>query len=232
MVSGLTSKPGTIGLQAGGSCHVVYANDRDPGTGQWAPHGHEGKTASVDPTIAKDESGHPIRHAFSRAIPTAQCMSCHMHQPNMFPNSYLGYTMWDYESDAPNMWPEEQKYPTSAEIREVNERNPNGAGSPRGKWADYTSRPFLSGITSTRNTQFADYHGHGWNFRGHLPEGPEGAFADEEGNIALTDDPDKIPKSGAHVIDSRRCGNALRGLSLRPGLPRERSSLYGSGERR
>ena len=24
-------------------------------------------------------------------------MICHMHQPNMFMNSYLGYTMWDYE---------------------------------------------------------------------------------------------------------------------------------------
>ena len=46
------------------------------------------------------ESGHPIRHVFTRAIPTAQCMICHMHQPNMFLNTFLGYTMWDYESDA------------------------------------------------------------------------------------------------------------------------------------
>ncbi len=28
-------------------------------------------------------------------------MNCHMHQPNIFLNTYLGYTMWDYESDAP-----------------------------------------------------------------------------------------------------------------------------------
>jgi hypothetical protein len=28
-----------------------------------------------------------------------------MHQPNIFLNSFLGYTMWDYESDAPAMWP-------------------------------------------------------------------------------------------------------------------------------
>ena len=27
-------------------------------------------------------------------------MSCHMHQPNSFVNTYLGYTMWDYETDA------------------------------------------------------------------------------------------------------------------------------------
>ena len=54
---------------------------------------------------AVGESGHPIRHVFTRAIPTAQCMTCHMHQPNIFLNSYLGYTMWDYESDADLMWP-------------------------------------------------------------------------------------------------------------------------------
>jgi len=51
------------------------------------------------------ESGHPLRHVFTRAIPTAQCMTCHMHQPNIFLNSFLGYTMWDYESDADLMWP-------------------------------------------------------------------------------------------------------------------------------
>ncbi len=34
-------------------------------------------------------------------FPTSQCMICHMHQPNMFMNSCCGYTMWDYESDAP-----------------------------------------------------------------------------------------------------------------------------------
>ena len=79
------------------------------------------------------ESGHPLQHAFSRSIPTAQCMNCHMHQPNIFLNSYLGYTMWDYESDAPKMWPKDQKYPTAAEVRAINERNPEGA-APRGKF--------------------------------------------------------------------------------------------------
>src|SRR3546814_4666090 len=47
----------------------------------------------------RKEAGHPISHAFTRAIPTSQCMTCHMHQPNIFLNSYLGYTMWDYESE-------------------------------------------------------------------------------------------------------------------------------------
>ena len=60
----------------------------------------------------KDKSGHPLQHGFTRAIPSSQCMVCHMHQPNVFVNSFYGYTMWDYESDAPFMWPEKQKYPT------------------------------------------------------------------------------------------------------------------------
>ena len=41
----------------------------------------------------------------ANSIPSSQCMVCHMHQPNIFLNSYLGYTMWDYESDADLMWP-------------------------------------------------------------------------------------------------------------------------------
>ena len=86
------------------------------------------------------ERGHPIRHVFTRAIPTSQCMVCHMHQPNIFLNSYLGYTMWDYESDADLLWPgpenrlparnaeeerrfREQRYPTASEVHDVLERN-------------------------------------------------------------------------------------------------------------
>ena len=110
------------------SCHVVYANDKDPRhSGPYAQFGHGGMSESVDPTIPHDEPGHPIRHEFTRSIPTSQCMICHMHQPNMFVNSFLGYTMWDYESDAPRMWPQEQRFPTAEAMRKVLERNPEGA---------------------------------------------------------------------------------------------------------
>ena len=33
--------------------------------------GHDGTSQQVDPTIPKDEPGHPLRHEFTRAIPTA-----------------------------------------------------------------------------------------------------------------------------------------------------------------
>ena len=77
------------------------------------------ETATSDPTIKRDEPGHPIHHAFTRAIPSSQCMVCHMHQPNVFVNSFYGTIMWDYESDAPFMWPKQQKYPTAEEARSL-----------------------------------------------------------------------------------------------------------------
>ncbi|MCA0889415.1 hypothetical protein D0Y83_05920 [Qipengyuania flava] len=223
---GTNDQPGDYRHSGCASCHVVYANDREPRHSLiYAKYGRDGQSATVDPTIASlyegghDEShggghgsvkqpgdddhsetpdherekqrGHPIRHTFTRSIPTAQCMNCHMHQPNIFLNSYLGYTMWDYESDAPHMWPEEQKYPTAAEIRAVLDRNPEAA-APKGKWADidflrnvYDLNPELS------DTQFADYHGHGWNFRAILKRDREGNLLDKDGDIVAHDDPEK-----------------------------------------
>ena len=75
-------------------------------------------------------------------------MVCHMHQPNIFLNSYLGYTMWDYESDADLMWPgpenrlparnaaeeqrfRNQRYPNQQEVHDVLEPQPGGGGGAR-----------------------------------------------------------------------------------------------------
>jgi hypothetical protein len=154
------------------------------------------------------ESGHPIRHAFTRAIPTAQCMNCHMHQPNIFLNSYLGYTMWDYESDAPLMWPDRQKYPTAAEVHAVLDRNPEGA-APKGKWADvdFLRNVFDDVNPKAKHGQFADYHGHGWNFRGIFKRDRSGNLLDAGGNMATwgtdkahiisPDDPEKFRRKDA-----------------------------------
>jgi hypothetical protein len=129
---GTNDQPGDYRNSGCASCHVVYANDRDPRhSGPYAAHGHTGTSVTADATIAKGEPGHPLTHSFTRAIPTSQCMVCHMHKPNVFLNSFLGYTMWDYESDAPLMWPEEQQYPDMATTRAVLDRNPEGA-APRG----------------------------------------------------------------------------------------------------
>jgi hypothetical protein len=205
---GTNDQPGDYRNSGCSSCHVVYANDREPRHSLvYAPFGRDGETATVDPAIAASahgalkggaagNSGHPLRHVFTRAIPTAQCMSCHMHQPNVFLNSYLGYTMWDYEADAPAMWPERQKYPDAEEVRRINERNPEAAAA-RGEWGDLD---FLRNVydlnPGLKHTQFADYHGHGWNFRGVFKRDRAGNLLDAGGNVVSPDDPEKWRKAG------------------------------------
>jgi hypothetical protein len=208
--AGTNDQPGDYRHSGCASCHVVYANDRDPRhSGPYAAHGHAGTSASVDPTIPKDLSGHPLKHGFTRAIPSSQCMVCHMHQPNMFMNTFLGYTMWDYESDAPHMWPEQQQYPDAEQMRAVLERNPEGA-APRGKWGDID---FLAQVWDMNpqlsDTQFADYHGHGWNFRGVYKRDRDGNLLDAEGAQVANDDPEKFKKavhlSSIHVDVGMHC---------------------------
>lgn len=209
---GTNDQPGDYRNSGCSGCHSVYANDRDPRhSGPYAKAGHTGLTLTVDPTISKTEEGHPIKHAFTRAIPTSQCMSCHMHQPNMFVNTFLGYTMWDYESDAPFMWPEIQKYPTDDEIAEVHQRNPEGA-APRGNWADEDFMRNVSDLNPKLNdTQFADYHGHGWNFRAVFKRDRHGHLLDKDGTIVTDEDPERFKKAvhmasihldkGMHCVD-------------------------------
>ena len=238
---GTNDQPGDYRHSGCASCHVVYANDREPRHSLiYAQYGRDGQTITSDPTIAGKieqaagygeakhgavkepghddhahsaepgkraddsltvggkvkEKGHPLQHVFTRAIPTAQCMNCHMHQPNIFLNSYLGYTMWDYESDAPAMWPKEQKYPTAEEVRAINDRNPEAA-AVRGKWGDLDFLRNVYDLNPTlKDTQFADYHGHGWNFRAVFKRDREGNLLDADGNIVDPDDPEKWRKEG------------------------------------
>ncbi|MGI9271089.1 MAG: multiheme c-type cytochrome [Woeseiaceae bacterium] len=207
---GTNDQPGDYRSSGCASCHVVYANDRDPRhSGPYAAHGHGGTSASSDPTISDAEQGHPLKHEFTRAIPTSQCMVCHMHQPNMFVNSYLGYTMWDYESDAPFMWPEEQQELSIEEQRHVLDRNPEGA-VVRGKWADVDFLKQVSEMNPDLNdTQFADYHGHGWNFRAVQKRDLRGNLLDADGAIVANDDPQKFDKavhlSSIHVDKGLHC---------------------------
>ncbi len=189
--------------------------------------GMHGPAAGGYVPMQERERGHPLVHAFTRAIPTAQCMNCHMHQPNIFLNTYLGYIMWDYESDAPRMWPgrenasprpagltdaqwqkafKTQFHPTMVEQREVLYRNPEGA-SARGLWRDVE---FLRNVydlnAGNKDTQFADYHGHGWNFRAILKRDRRGNLLDDQGDmtsygtdkahIVSPDDPEKWRKAG------------------------------------
>jgi hypothetical protein len=183
------------------ACHVVYANDRSPtNSGWWSKYGNQGLSFSADPMISKKEKAHPIRHQFTRSIPSSQCITCHMHQGNNFVNSFLGYTWWDQESDGEFMYPKVQKNPTEAEMAASLERNPEAAAA-RGLWGD---PDFLEKVAEMnpklKQTQFADYHGHGWVFRAVFKK-------DREGNLLTLDDkpidhgdPDKFSKA-VHLKD-------------------------------
>lgn len=209
---GTNEQPGDYRSSGCAGCHVVYANDRSPlHSGPYAKFGHDGMSNTIDPTIPKNKSGHPLKHEFTRAIPSSQCMTCHMHQPNVFVNSFYGYTMWDYESDAPFMWPKKQRYPTAAERRKIYDRNPEGA-AVRGKWSD---PEFLKQVSSLnpklKDTQFADYHGHGWNFRAIYKRDRKGTLLDKDGKAVSDNDPQKFKKAvhmqSIHVDLGMQCSD-------------------------
>src|SRR5260370_10224282 len=181
---GTNDNPGDYRQSGCAGCHVVYANDRDVQEGgPYAAFGNRGTSLGTDPTIRQGESGHPLQHQMTTAIPTSQCMLCHMHQPNLFLNSMLGYTMWDYETAAPQMWPRKQKYPTDTEMRAALERNPEGA-VVRGNWGDPEFSAEVSQLNpKLKDTQFADYHGHVWNFRALFKRDPKSKRRADANNV-------------------------------------------------
>src|SRR5271154_730484 len=185
------------------ACHVVYANDRSPQhSGPYASFGHLGLSATSDPTIPKNESGHPIRHSFTRAIPSSQCMICHVHPGTNMETTYFGYTWWDNEADGAAMYPRQQHNPTEEEKYQVALRNPEGAAA-RGLWSD---PKFLERLGSPEfnaqldQTQFADFHSHGWVFRAVYKRDRQGNLLDAENKIVSPNDPDKFKKA-VHLAD-------------------------------
>ena len=190
---GTNDHPGDYRSSGCTGCHVVYANDRSPiHSGPYAQAGNTGKSQTQDTTINKFESGHPIKHEFTTAIPSSQCMSCHMHQPNAFVNTYFGYQMWDYESDGEIMYPLKQSYPDDTKKYALLKSNPEEAVL-RGNWGDSA---FLASIGERNNelssTQFADYHGHGWIFRAVFSKDRKGNLLDSKGSVIPWDSPHKF----------------------------------------
>ncbi|MCE9592187.1 MAG: hypothetical protein K8S99_16910 [Planctomycetes bacterium] len=211
------------------ACHTPYANDRDPAhSGVLAVLGNRGRSASVDPTVPKDEPGHPIKHAFTNSIPNSQCITCHIHPGTSYANSYLGYMWWDNESDGEAMYPNASHKPTPEQEWLANRKNPEGA-QLRGLWGDlYPEAVSHTGVTagkdflertgepravdgdgkktdpvfndSLKHNQFADFHGHGWVFRAVFKKDRQGNMIDRAGKQIDPDDPDKWTKA-VHLKD-------------------------------
>ena len=114
---GANNHPGDYRSSGCSACHVVYANDRSPtSSAYYSKYGNQGLSFSADTQIPKNERGHPIQHVLTRAIPTSQCMTCHMHQGDLFVNPFLGYIWWDQETDGEFMYPKTQHNPTDEEM--------------------------------------------------------------------------------------------------------------------
>ncbi len=198
---GTNDHPGDFRSSGCTACHVVYANDRSPAnSGPYAQFGNRGLTQSADTTIPRDEPGHPLKHAFTRSIPSSQCMTCHMHPGTSMVATYMGYTWWDNEADGQLMYPKEPKKLSASERARIEHDNPEGAAL-KGLWSD---RNFLTEVSSlndkAKNTQFADFHGHGWVFRAVYKRDREGRLLDEAGKAVEDIDPDKWKKA-VHMKD-------------------------------
>jgi len=222
---GTNDHPGDYRSSGCTACHVVYANDRDPN--------HSGKTLAAmgnmgaaaqqtDPNIPKDEPGHPAAHLLTNAIPSSQCIVCHIHPGTSYANSYLGYMWWDNESDGEYFYPNKSRMPTPEQEAAALRRNPESSAL-RGLWdnlypdavshaGERSGSDFLErsgeprkGDGSTLNdklqhNQIADFHGHGWVFRAVYKKDRQGHLLDADDHVVNFDDPDKWEKA-VHLGD-------------------------------
>ena len=185
---GTNDQPGDYRSSGCTACHVIYANDRDPfHSGPYAEFGHNGATQTDDLALKEvkesKEPGHPIKHRFTRAIPSSQCVVCHMHPGTNVLISYYGTTWWDLETDGDQMYPEKTIDLSPEEAREILIRNPEES-SLRGKWS---SVKFLKSLRDEVNpmlkhNQFADFNGHGWIYRNVFKTDRKGNYLDANGN--------------------------------------------------
>jgi hypothetical protein len=168
------------------ACHVVYANDRSPwASAHFARYGNQGRSATSDPTIPKDEPGHPIRHQLELSIPASQCMTCHYHQGDGALGTFLGQIWWDRETEAEG-------------VKKLN-AEPEYGGPAYGveskaqeNLADYNP--------DFQHAQFSDFHAHGWNFMRVYKRDLEGRLLDSFGGQIEENDPDKWKKA-VHLRD-------------------------------
>ena len=200
---GTNDQPGDYRASGCSACHVVYANDRSAEhSASFAAFGNLGQSATQDPTIPRSESGHPIRHEFTRSIPSSQCIVCHIHPGTNMVSTYFGYTWWDNEMDGTHMWPAQQRHTGAQEESEIQARNPEKAAT-RGLWSDVnflekTGTPEFN--QQLEHTQFGDFHSHGWIFRAVFKHDRKGTLLDGEDHPVRFDDPEKFKKA-VHLKD-------------------------------
>src|SRR5262249_6104971 len=125
---GTNDHPGDYRSSGCTACHILYANDRSRvQSGPYAVHGNAGRSFSKDPTIPRDEPGHPIEHRFApgNGIATSQCLACALPPGTKVMNSYVGFMWWAEETDAELIYPHKEKHLTAEEYVRSLMSNPN-----------------------------------------------------------------------------------------------------------
>ena len=209
---GTNDQPGDFRSSGCTACHVVYANDRDAAhSGPYATAGHLGYAATADPTIPKNQEGHPIQHRLTRSIPSSQCVVCHMHPGTSYAFQYYGTMWWDNETDGDAMYPTKSKQWKPEEAAKSLARNPEAA-SLRGNWSDPA---FLRNVrelnAKNQQTQFADFNGHGWIYRAVFKHDRHGHWLDKDGAPIDFKDPARFQKavqlSDIHLDKGMHCAD-------------------------
>jgi hypothetical protein len=177
------------------ACHVLYANDRDSANAGpilaqfYRAGGKSGRSASMDQSAVTDERGHPVAHRMTTGVPVSQCLTCHHHQGNGAIGNYVGAVWWDGETDAAEVLPKKPgAYPSADELDALQDKN-----------------------AALKDVQFADWHGHSWNFRNVYKMDRHGNLLDAHGGKIADDDPARFHKAvhlqdihmekGMHCID-------------------------------
>ncbi len=182
------------------ACHVPYANDRDAtNSAQWAQYGNKGYSFSGDKSIPKNQPGHPIKHQFTRSIPSAQCVSCHHHQGNGALTMYQGMLWWDQESDYDTVTKLGMGYPWWDPDKKT-----LGVDPPYKAALAADGTPKMAELYShnkeMKNVQFSDAHGHRWHFVRVYKRDRYGRMLTENNTIVADNDPDKFQKA-LHLKD-------------------------------
>ena len=182
------------------ACHVPYASDREPAnSAHLAPYGNKALSFSGDRAIPKTEPGHPIKHQFTRRIPSAQCMTCHHHQGNGALTLYQGYLLWDQESDYERVARLGMSYPWWDPTRKT-----LGVDPPYRTAVGADGLPKMADVflhnPEMQHVQFGDTHGHRWHFVRVYLRDRYGRMLDALRRVIPGDDPERFQKA-VHLKD-------------------------------
>jgi len=184
---GMCNNPGDYRSSGCTSCHVLYANDRDPTHSEFAAqYGNHGYGFTGDPTIPRNEPGHPIKHQVTRAIPSSQCVTCHFHQGSGALGNYYGYMWWDYETDAEAIY---SRYGAP---------RPGGLIGPDYSEERHDLAPTVN--PELKGNKFADFHNNTWMYTAVYKRDRKGNLIDQEGKIIDENDPN-WHKMAVHLSD-------------------------------